>query len=134
MSQFVRLIDHSIIDFFVQQAEDSRYGRDQLLKDSPYLLRHRELHCLFGYIPEESADSFVVAESFCNGENVVLQTAQCGGDNLGCEAGALTFAEAEVSLAIRETMNDCIEILGEPTMGNIDKAGDKACELLNIQA
>lgn len=102
MSQFVRLIDHSIIDFFVRQAEDSRYGRDQLLKDSPYLLRHRESHCLFGYIPEESADSFVVAESFCNGENVVLQTAQCGGGNLGCEAGALTFAEAEVGLAILE--------------------------------
>lgn len=33
---------------------------------------------------------------------------------------------------IRETMNECIEILGEPTMENIDKAGDKACELLKI--
>ena len=33
---------------------------------------------------------------------------------------------------IREAMNECIEILGEPTMENIDKAGDKACELMNI--
>ena len=33
---------------------------------------------------------------------------------------------------IRETMNECIEILGEPTMENIDNAGDKACKLLNI--
>lgn len=48
MSQFVRVIDHSIIDFFVQQAEDSRYCRDNLLKDSPYLLCNGELDCLFG--------------------------------------------------------------------------------------
>lgn len=34
---------------------------------------------------------------------------------------------------IRETMNECIEILSEPSMENIDKAGDKACELLKIQ-
>lgn len=33
---------------------------------------------------------------------------------------------------IRETMNECIEILNEPSMENIDRAGDKACELLNI--
>lgn len=33
---------------------------------------------------------------------------------------------------IRETMNECIEILSEPTMENVDKAGDKACELLRI--
>lgn len=33
---------------------------------------------------------------------------------------------------IRKTMNECIEILGEPTMENIDKAGDSACALLNI--
>lgn len=81
MGQFVRLIDHSIVDLFVQQAEDSRYSRDQILKYSPYLLCHRELYCLFGYIPEKSADSFVVAESFCNGENVVLHTAQRRGGN-----------------------------------------------------
>lgn len=43
MSQFVRVIDHSIIDFFVQQAEDSRYCRDNLLKDSPYLFVQRRV-------------------------------------------------------------------------------------------
>ena len=34
---------------------------------------------------------------------------------------------------IRETMNECIEILAEPSMENVDSAGDKACELLNIR-
>lgn len=34
--------------------------------------------------------------------------------------------------AIRECMNECIEILLVPSMENIDKAGDKACEMLNI--
>lgn len=33
---------------------------------------------------------------------------------------------------IRETMNECMEILSEPSMENVDKAGDKACELLKI--
>lgn len=33
---------------------------------------------------------------------------------------------------IRETMNECMNILSKPSMGNIDKAGDKACELLKI--
>ncbi len=64
MSQFVRVIDHSIIDFFVQQAEDSRYCRDQFLKDSPYLLGDGELDCLFGNIPEKSSNRLVVAEAF----------------------------------------------------------------------
>lgn len=31
---------------------------------------------------------------------------------------------------IRETMNECIGILGEPSMENVDRAGDIACELL----
>lgn len=35
---------------------------------------------------------------------------------------------------IRETMNECLEILSDPSMENIDKAGDKACELLNIKS
>ena len=77
MSQFVRVIDHSIIDFFVQQAEDSRYCRDNLLKDSPYLLCNGELDCLFGNIPEKSSNRLVVAEAFCNGKDIILQTAQC---------------------------------------------------------
>jgi len=34
---------------------------------------------------------------------------------------------------IRETMNKCIEILDTPSIDNIYKAGDKACQLLNIQ-
>lgn len=33
---------------------------------------------------------------------------------------------------IRETMNQCMEIISEPTMDSIDKAGDKACALLEI--
>lgn len=77
MSQFVRVIDHSIIDFFVQQAEDSCYCRDQFLKDSPYLLGDGELDCLFGNIPEKSSNRLVVAEAFCNGKDIILQTAQC---------------------------------------------------------
>lgn len=34
---------------------------------------------------------------------------------------------------IRETMNECMEILSVPSMESVDKAGDKACELLNIR-
>ena len=101
MSQFVRVIDHSIIDFFVQQAEDSRYCRDQFLKDSPYLLGDGELDCLFGNIPEKSSNRIVVAEAFCNGKDIILQTAQCGG-NLRCKAGALALAESQIGLAILE--------------------------------
>ena len=96
MSQFVRVIDHSIIDFFVQQAEDSRYCRDQFLKDSPYLLGDGELDCLFGNIPEKSSNRLVVAEAFCNGKDIILQTTQCGG-NLRCKAGALALAESQLS-------------------------------------
>ena len=102
MSQFIRLIDHGIIDFFVQKAEDLGYCRDQFLKDPPYLLCDGELYGLSGNLPEEAADSLVVAETFGNGEDVVLQTAQSRGCNLGGEAGALTFAEAKVGLAILE--------------------------------
>ena len=102
MSQFVRMIYHSIVDFFVQQAEDSCYCRDQLLKDSPYLLSHGELDCLSGNIPEETSDCLVITEAFCNRENIVLQTAKCGGGNLRCEAGALALAESKVGLAILE--------------------------------
>ena len=102
MSQFVRLIDHSIIDFFVQKAEDLSYCRDQFLKDTPYLLCDGDLYGLSGNLPEEPADSLVVAETFGNGEDVVLQTAQSRGCNLGRETGALTFAEAKVGLTILE--------------------------------
>ena len=102
MSQFVRVIDHSIIDFFVQQAEDSRYCRDNLLKDSPYLLCNGELDCLFGNIPKETADSFVIAEAFCDGKDIILQTTQCGSGNLRGKAGALALAESQVGLAILE--------------------------------
>ncbi len=97
MSQFVRVIDHSIIDFFVQQAEDSRYCRDNLLKDSPYLLCNGELDCLFGNIPEKSSNRLVVAEAFCNGKDIILQTAQCGGGNLRGKASALALAESQLS-------------------------------------
>ncbi len=67
MSQFVRMIDHSIIDFFVQQAEYSRYCRDQFLNKSPYLLSNRELDYLSRNLPEETTDSLVIAKAFCNG-------------------------------------------------------------------
>lgn len=39
---------------------------------------------------------------FCRGENVVLQTAQCGGCDLRCEIGALALAESQIGLAILE--------------------------------
>lgn len=102
MSYLVRMIDHRIIDFFVQQAEDSGYCRDQFLKDSPYLLGYGELDCLFGNIPEESSDCLVVAEAFCNGKDVVLYAAQCRGGNLRGKAGALAFAETKIGLAVLE--------------------------------
>ena len=35
MSRFVKMIDHSIVYFFIQQTEDSRYCRDKFLNDSP---------------------------------------------------------------------------------------------------
>lgn len=89
MSQFVRLIDHSIIDFFVQKAEGLSYCSDQFLKDTPYLLGDGELYGLPGNLPEETSDGLVVAEAFRNGEYIVLQTAQCGSSNLRCEAGTL---------------------------------------------
>lgn len=102
MSQFVRLIDQSIIDFFVQKAEDLSYCRDQFLKNTPYLLGDRELYGLSGNLPEESADGFVVSEAFGDGEDVVLQRAQRRGCNLRCEAGTLAFAEPQIGLAILE--------------------------------
>lgn len=102
MSQFVRLIDHSIIDFFVQKAEDLSYCSDQFLKDTPYLLGDGELYGLSGNLPEESTYGLVVAEAFRDGEDIVLQTAQCGSCNLRCEAGTLAFAEPQIGLAVLE--------------------------------
>ena len=102
MSQFVRLINHEIVDFFVQQAEDSRHCRNQILKHSPYLLYDRELYCLSGDIPEKASDSLVVAETFCNGKDIILHTTQCCGCYLGSEAGALAFAEPQMGLAVLE--------------------------------
>ena len=34
---------------------------------------------------------------------------------------------------VRETMNECMNILDEPSMENIDRAGDLACKILDIQ-
>lgn len=102
MSQFVRPVYYSIVDFFVQKTEDTRYCRDQLLKDTPYLLCDGELDCLPGNIPEEPSDSLVVAEPFRDGKDVVLDAAQYRGGNLGCEAGTLAFAESEIGLAVLE--------------------------------
>lgn len=102
MSQFIRMINHCIVDFFVQQAEDSGYCSDQFLKDSPYLLGYGELDCLFGNLPEETSDCLVVAEAFCNGKYVVLYAAQCSGGNLRGEAGTLAFAETKICLTVLE--------------------------------
>lgn len=102
MGHFFRLIDNSVIDLFVQKAEDSRYCRDQLLKDTPYLLRHRELDCFPGYFPEKTSDGLVVAEPSGKGKHVVLNAAQGSGCNLGCETGALALPEAEIGLAVLE--------------------------------
>ena len=102
MSQFVRMIDHSIVYLFVQKAEDLRYGCDEFLKDSPYLLGYRELYRLPGYFPEKTADGLIVAEAPCNGKDVVLDAAQGCGRNLGSEAGTLAFAESQIGLAVLE--------------------------------
>lgn len=102
MSHLFRLIDNSIVDFFVQKSEDSRYCRDQILKNSPNLLGDGKLDCLPGYFPEETADGLVVAETSGNRKNIVLKAAQCRGSYLGCKAGALALAEAEIGLAVLE--------------------------------
>lgn len=102
MGQFIRMIDYDIIDFFVQQAEDSRYCRDQFLKDSPYLLCDGELYCLFGNITEKPSDCLVVAETFCGGKDVVLHATQCSGGNLRGEACALASSESKIGLAVLE--------------------------------
>ena len=102
MSHFFRLIDNGVIDLFVQKSEDPGYCRDQFLKDTPYLLRHRELDCFPGYFPEKASDSLVVAEPSCNGKYVVLNAAQGSGGNLGSETGALALSEAEIGFAVFE--------------------------------
>lgn len=102
MSYFFRLIDYSIIDFFVQQSEGSRYCRDQFLEYAPYLLCDGKLNGFFADFPEEAAYSLVVAEPSGHRKDVILYAAQCCSGNLGSEACALAFAEAKIGLAILE--------------------------------
>ena len=102
MSYFIRLIDYSIVDFFVQQAEGFRYCRDQFLKHAPYLLCDGKLHSFFADFPEEATYSLVVAEPSGHRKDVILYAAQCCSGNLGSEACALAFAEAKIGLAILE--------------------------------
>lgn len=102
MSQLVRMIYNSIVYLFVQKAEDLRYGCDEFLKNSPYLLGYRELYRLPGYFPEKTADGLIVAEAPCDGKDVVLDAAQGCGRNLGSETGTLAFAESKVGLAVLE--------------------------------
>lgn len=72
MGQFLRLIDDGIVDFFVQQAEDSCYGRNQFLKHSPYLLCYRKLDGLPGNFP----DLFLALRPFLSGmdEGIYIST------------------------------------------------------------
>lgn len=102
MGHFFRLIDNGIVDLFVQKAEDPRYCRDQVLKNPPYLLGDGKLNSLSGYFPEESSDGFVVTEAPGNRKYVILQTAQCRGGYLGCEACTLALSESEIGLAVLE--------------------------------
>lgn len=102
MSHLFRLIDNGIVDFFVQKAEDSRYCRDKILENAPYLLSHRELDSFPGYFPEESSDCLIIAEASGHRKNVILKTTQCRGRYLGCEACTLAFAESEIGLAVLE--------------------------------
>ena len=77
MSYLVRLINYGIINFFIQQAEDSRYCIDQFLKYAPYLLRYGKLYRLSGYFSEKTSYGLVVAETPGHREDVVLETTQC---------------------------------------------------------
>ena len=104
MSYFIRLIDYSIVDFFVQQAEGFRYCRDQFLEHAPYLLCDGKLHSFFADFPEEATYSLVVAEPSGHRKDVILDAAQCCSGNLGSEACALAFAEAKIGLAILEEL------------------------------
>ena len=78
MSYLVRLINYGIINFFVQQAEESRYCSDQFLKYAPYLLRYGKLYRLSGYFSKKASYGLVVAETPGHREDVVLETTQCG--------------------------------------------------------
>ena len=73
MSYFIRLIDYSIVDFFVQQAEGFRYCRDQFLEHAPYLLCGGKLHSFFADFPEEATYSLVVAEPSGHRKDVILE-------------------------------------------------------------
>lgn len=70
MSYLVRLINYSIINFFIQQAEDSRYCIDQFLKYAPYLLRYGKLYRLSGYFSKKASYGLVVAETPGHREDV----------------------------------------------------------------
>lgn len=107
MGHLIRLIDYGIVDFFVQQAEDFRYRRNQFLKHAPYLLCDGKLYRLSGYFPEKASYGLVVAETPGHRKNVVLEAAQCGSGYLGSKAGALTLAEAKIGLAILEYDFEC---------------------------
>lgn len=102
MSHFVRLVDNDIIDFFIHKAEGIRYGIDEFLQDSPYLLCHRELDSFTAYLPEEFTDGFVIGKASCRGEKIVLDGADCGSCYLRSEGVALAFAESKAYLAILE--------------------------------
>lgn len=102
MSHLFRMIDNGIVDIFVQKAENSRYCRDKVLENAPYLLGDRELDSLPGNFPEESSDCLIIAEAPGHRKDVILQTTQCRGSYLGCEACTLAFAKSEIGLAVLE--------------------------------
>ena len=72
MSYLVRVIDNSVIDLFVQQAEDFSYCHYQILEKPPYLLCYGELDRFFGYLPEKSSYCFIVAEALSNGKGCYI--------------------------------------------------------------
>lgn len=53
MSCLVRLINYGIINFFIQQAEYSRYCSDQFLKYATYLLRYGAVPFLWIFLEKD---------------------------------------------------------------------------------
>ncbi len=73
MSYLVRLINYGIINFFIQQAEDSRYCSDQFLKYAPISVALRKaVPSLWIFLEKKASYGLVVAETAGHREDVIL--------------------------------------------------------------
>lgn len=104
MSNFLRLVNNNIEDFFVYQAEGIRYCIDEFLQDPPYLLSHGYLNSFLGYLAEYFPDCLIIGKSSGYGEKVVLDGTYGGSCYLGGKTPALAFAESKISLAVLEEL------------------------------